>query len=799
MERQVKIKDVFKPVSVHKEFYTGGSIALTNDGKNLLCQCRNHVTVVDIDQVSISRTIPDGLTTYNSFEESDYTDDYILTFALSEDNTLLATGHKSGIISIWNWKESQMITCWKSGHKGVLAQLCFNKDNTLIASGGTDSCVKVWNIEGHSCSYRLAGSLRGVISVIVFRQIKDKQYIFVSSDESSIRGWLLQSNSKQTQKYHLKGHFSPVTSILFDDDNSHLISCGRDKAVIYWDLKEEKKIRTIPVYESIEAAVLLPNCIELPGYEKPIIGTFLAVGGDTGKLRIFDVEKGTELYSSFEGDSEKNNPSIDHLLYDSELRCLYKVNSNHNITSYIISEKFPQCKQMTGYLDEILDIAFFGDHDNYFAVAANSCDIHVYNQNMNCSLLKGHTDLVVSLATSRGFPNLLVSGSKDNAIRVWMMKDDILNCVAVGSRHTASVGAVAISFNSSLSPFVVSGSEDNTLKLWKLPNLKYKTCLTLNVSKTEIAHEKAINSVCISPNDALIATASQDKTAKIWSAKDLSIVGILRGHRRGVWCAKFSPVDQVLLTSSADATLRLWAISDFSCLKTLEGQDCAILNCDFLNNGIQIISSGSDGLLKVWLIKSGECLTTLDHHAARVWAIAISKDESKILTGGADSRIVFWHDQTEESRLENLQQSQEKLEQEQQLANLIKANELLPALQLAIKLDRPKQAFKILDSLSSGKTDALKNLIDQLRDDHKETLLNYAVTWNTNSKHCFIAQLVISLMLEDIAEKKLKIPDKNLDGLIAYTIRHNQRLNTLMEDLHLVNYTLKMMQPAASQ
>lgn len=67
---------------------------------------------------------------------------------------------------------------------------------------------------------------------------------------------------------------------------------------------------------------------------------------------------------------------------------------------------------MTGYLDEILDIAFFGENDNYFAVAANSCDIHVYNENMNCTLLKGHTDLVVALATSHIFPNLLVSGGK---------------------------------------------------------------------------------------------------------------------------------------------------------------------------------------------------------------------------------------------------------------------------------------------------------------------------------------------------------------------------------------------------
>lgn len=143
-----------------------------------------------------------------------------------------------------------------------------------------------------------------------------------------------------------------------------------------------------------------------------------------------------------------------------------------------------------------------------------------------------------------------------------------------------------------------------------------------------------------------------------------------------------------------------------------------------MNNGIQIISSGSDGLLKIWLIKSGECLATLDHHAARVWAIAskyflvnisdleslarvsnfsfdsfpVNKDESKIVTGGADSRVVIWQDKTEESRLDSLKTNQERIEQEQHLANLVRANELLPALQLAIKLDRPMQAFKILES-----------------------------------------------------------------------------------------------------
>lgn len=67
---------------------------------------------------------------------------------------------------------------------------------------------------------------------------------------------------------------------------------------------------------------------------------------------------------------------------------------------------------MTGYLDEILDLTFFGEEDEYLVVASNSSHLNVYDKNMNCSLLKGHSDCIISLATSPGFPNILVSGSK---------------------------------------------------------------------------------------------------------------------------------------------------------------------------------------------------------------------------------------------------------------------------------------------------------------------------------------------------------------------------------------------------
>lgn len=71
----------------------------------------------------------------------------------------------------------------------------------------------------------------------------------------------------------------------------------------------------------------------------------------------------------------------------------------------------------------------------------------------------------------------------------------------------------------------------------------------------------------VAPNDKLLATGSQDRTAKLWALPQCQLLGTFSGHRRGLWCVQFSPMDQVLATASADGTIKLWALQDFSCLK----------------------------------------------------------------------------------------------------------------------------------------------------------------------------------------------------------------------------------------
>jgi U3 small nucleolar RNA-associated protein 13 len=75
---------------------------------------------------------------------------------------------------------------------------------------------------------------------------------------------------------------------------------------------------------------------------------------------------------------------------------------------------------------------------------------------------------------------------------------------------------------------------------------------------------------------------------------------------------------------------------------------------------------------------------------------AVSKDESLLISGGCDSNLVLWRDVTDKCREEAEEARQKLVLQEQELANLVKSDQLLSALKLALSLDRPLQVLRII-------------------------------------------------------------------------------------------------------
>lgn len=221
------------------------------------------------------------------------------------------------------------------------------------------------------------------------------------------------------------------------------------------------------------------------------------------------------------------------------------------------------------------------------AVATNSSAVRLFDSSRNssggCQFLSGHAGIIIALDTSPD-GRFLATASKDRTVRIWNLKTLEVACECIG--HTDAVGAVA--FHSRRAPgaaggFLITGSADRTIKLWSIPsalgsgngqNIAPKRC---SAEFTQLAHQKDINAVAVSPNDRLFATASQDRTLKLWQTDSCTVVGTCKGHKRGVWSVAFSPVDKVVASASGDASLKLWSVSDCSCLRTFEGHDASVL------------------------------------------------------------------------------------------------------------------------------------------------------------------------------------------------------------------------------
>ncbi|MDX2217348.1 MAG: TIR domain-containing protein [Oculatellaceae cyanobacterium bins.114] len=143
-------------------------------------------------------------------------------------------------------------------------------------------------------------------------------------------------------------------------------------------------------------------------------------------------------------------------------------------------------------------------------------------------------------------------------------------------------------------------------------------------------HLDAVQGLSFSPDGKAIASASFDKTIKLWSLDGYGIK-TLRGHRSRVYSVKFSPDGKMLASASGDRTIKLW---------NLEGQELqtfqninSIFAIDFSPDGKTLISSSFDstgeGVIGLWSLE-GQLRRTIKTSEASSDTVSFSPDGTTI-------------------------------------------------------------------------------------------------------------------------------------------------------------------------
>ncbi|GMI43720.1 hypothetical protein TrCOL_g13531 [Triparma columacea] len=357
--------------------------------------------------------------------------------------------------------------------------------------------------------------------------------------------------------------------------------------------------------------------------------------------------------------------------------------------------------------------------------------------------------------------------------------------------HTETVTSVKISSRRN-PPYAVSTGVDKTLKLWVRDN----KAGTWGCKDTVRVGDKTPNVVAVGGGDKYVATGCMGKTCRIWKVGGDRLIEhmTLKGHKRGVTDVAFSESDRVVATASGDRTVKVWELRTGRCARTLQGHGQGVTKVGWMQGGTRIVSADSGGILKVWSVRSGVCETEVEGDREKVWSL--TGTAGGWWTGGSEIKV--WRDVTEQVEGEKKRAQDEVILKEQEMDNLVRGEKWGEAIRMGIEMDKPLMVLRVMekvlkeDGMGGG---IVRGIAKSWGSEEVKKIMGYCRVWNTRARNAGVAQKICRVCVEEVGVRKLVDwgVDEEIAGMVGYTERHYKRLDELVERSYVVDFVLESM------
>lgn len=168
-------------------------------------------------------------------------------------------------------------------------------------------------------------------------------------------------------------------------------------------------------------------------------------------------------------------------------------------------------------------------------------------------------------------------------------------------------------------------------------------CMSNNNNAILRGHESAVLDVAYNPEKPLIASVS-DTTVIVWNSSNGMRIRTLNGHRENILSVTFSPDGSKLATASEDKTIRVYDVSEWKeCYPPLSKHQKGVRFIMFSPDGKRIVSASKDKSICVWNAENGSLQKMYSNvHDDEVLYLSLSEDRCRMASASADKSIKIW-------------------------------------------------------------------------------------------------------------------------------------------------------------
>jgi WD40 repeat protein len=213
----------------------------------------------------------------------------------------------------------------------------------------------------------------------------------------------------------------------------------------------------------------------------------------------------------------------------------------------------------------------------------------------------------------------------DGFVRLW----DVATRQEIASmKHEGAVRSVGFNREGDL---LATGSEDDTARVWRATRggAVWEPLI-------KVLHQGDVVAAVFSPDGLRLATAGHDYNARVWDTQTGQELARMT-HNKEVSSVAFSPDGKRLTTASDDGTARTWEITGYSEFLR-KGAEAELKAIAFNPDGRYFAAAGLDQTVRLYETTTGKEMTNFVH-AGPLTAIAFSPDGRYLATacGGRSS------------------------------------------------------------------------------------------------------------------------------------------------------------------